>query len=142
MKKRYCALFSRYSAKQNDFLAFLLVELSVAAYLQQMFMNGNPILFIKPAGSYRDELVISNAYVSQNDMLPTLGPILGVEVAEDMGINLFDVSIDYTDRVRYHYYTVVENTEQTKTRTYEIKGSSLDFANWSATDEYNEFIYY
>lgn len=104
--------------------------------------NTNPILFIKPAGSYRDELAISNAYASQNDMLPTLGPILGVEVAEDMGADLFDASIDYTDRVRYHYYTVVENTEQTKTRTYEIKGSSLDFDNWTATNEYNEFIYY
>ena len=104
--------------------------------------NTNPILFIKPAGSCENELVVSNAYASQNDILPTLGPMLGVEVAENMGANLFDASIDYTNRVRYHYYTVVEDTEQTKTRTYEIKGSSLDFENWSATDEYNEFIYY
>lgn len=104
--------------------------------------NTNPILFIKPAGSYQEELVVSNVYASQNDMLPTLGSILDVKVEADMGIDLFDDSIDDVDRVRYHYYTVVENTEQTKTRTYEIKGSSLDFANWSATDEYHEFVYY
>lgn len=104
--------------------------------------NTNPILFIKPAGVYEEELAVSNTYASQNDMLPTLAPILGVEVEADMGIDLFDVSIDAADRVRYHYYTVVENTEQTKTRTYEIRGNSLDFENWSATDEYKEFLYY
>lgn len=102
----------------------------------------NPILFIKPAGLYENDLVISDACASQNDMLPTLGAILGIEVPEDMGENLLDTQAGCGNRIRYHYYTVVENTKQTKTRTYEIKGSSLDFANWSATDEYKEFIYY
>ncbi len=104
--------------------------------------NTNPILFVKPAGQYQEELKISDRYASQNDLLPTLAPILGVNMEVDMGIDLLDPSIDDKDRVRYHYYTVVENTEQTKTRTYEIKGSSLDFANWIATEEYHEFLYY
>ncbi len=104
--------------------------------------NTNPILFIKPAGRYKEELEISDICASQNDMLPTLAPILGVKVDADMGLDLFDASIDDKNRIRRHYYTVVENTEQTKTRTYEIRGSSLNFDNWSATDEYHEFLYY
>ena len=51
--------------------------------------------------------------------------MLDVEVDADMGIDLFDASIDTSDQVRYHYYSVVENTEQTKTRTYEIRGVPL-----------------
>ena len=104
----------------------------------QLEQNTNPILFIKPAGvGTGSKLQISDVSASQNDMLPTIAAMYGIKYDESWGIDLFHVQDQ--ERIRYHYYAVVENTLQTKTRTYEIKGSSLDFANWNATDEYHEF---
>ena len=102
--------------------------------------NTNPILFIKPSGIGIDkELQISDVYASQNDILPTISAIYGMDYDVDWGLNLFSTQGKDKNRIRYHYYAVVENTMQTKTRTYEIKGTSLDFNNWYATDEYHEF---
>lgn len=106
----------------------------------QLEQNTNPILFIKPAGVGRDEeMQVSDIYASQNDLLPTISAIYGLEYNAEWGLNLFLTQGKDKDRTRYHYYAVVENTLQTKTRTYEIKGSSLDFSNWHATEEYHEF---
>lgn len=110
---------------------------------KELEQNTNPILFIKPAGvSDDEELKVSDVYASQNDILPTLASQVGIEVNKLWGINLFDTKGHDKERKRYHYYTVVENGEQTKLRTYVIDGSSLDFQNWYATDEYKEFRYY
>ncbi|MEE1255071.1 MAG: hypothetical protein UHN47_00950 [Lachnospiraceae bacterium] len=109
----------------------------VTTHLEQ---NTNPILFIKPAGAdLEKELIVSDVYASQNDIIPTLSGMYEIEYAKDWGINLFLAQDADKSRVRYHYYTVVENGIQTKARTYEINGSSLDFNNWNATDEYHEF---
>lgn len=109
----------------------------VTTHLEQ---NTNPILFIKPAGADLDkELVVSDVYASQNDIIPTISSIYGMEYNKALGINLFSTQDEDKSRVRYHYYTIVENGIQTKARIYEINGNSLDFGNWYATDEYHEF---
>lgn len=106
----------------------------------QLEQNTNPILFIKPSGVGMDrEMQISDVYASQNDILPTISEIYGMKYDKDWGLNLFDTHGEDKNRTRYHYFAVVENTIQTKTRTYEINGNSLDFNNWYATDEYHKF---
>jgi hypothetical protein len=55
------------------------------------------------------------------------------------GLNLFDTKGEDKTRVRYHNYTVVENTIQVATLKYEIIGSSLDFNNWHSTGECHKF---
>lgn len=106
----------------------------------QLEENTNPILFIKPAGVGMDkEMQISDVYASQNDILPTLSEIYGIKYNKEWGLNLLSTQEKDKSRTRYHYYAVVENGLQTKTRTYKIEGSSLDFCNWHATEEYHEF---
>lgn len=107
---------------------------------EQLEQNTNPILFIKPHGVGADqELQISDVYASQNDLLPTICAALGMQYDLNWGMDLLDTHGMDKEQVRYHYYSVVENTIQTKARTYKITGSSLDFNNWEATDEYHEF---
>ena len=89
-----------------------------------------------------ESMKISDVYASQNDILPTIASQLNLEYDEKWGIDLLNTNGKDKNRKRYHYYAVVENTLQTKDRTYEIEGSSLDFNNWRATDEYHEFLYY
>lgn len=110
---------------------------------EQLEQNTNPILFIKPRGADADrELQLSDVYASQEDLLPTVCAQLGLRYDTGEGMNLLDTQGADKERVRYHYYSVVENTIQTKARTYKITGNSLDFKNWEATDEYHEFGQY
>ncbi len=112
-------------------------------YVTKMLeQNTNPILFIKPMNNSTESMKISDVYASQNDILPTIASQLNLEYDEKWGIDLLNTNGKDKNRKRYHYYAVVENTLQTKDRTYEIEGSSLDFNNWRATDEYHEFLYY
>lgn len=104
--------------------------------------NTNIILFIKPRGvGLEQELRYSDVYASQNDILPTLSSIVDMPVEDELGMNLFSENIDNSTRERYHYFSVVEGTVQSAIRVYKINGSSLDFENWTATDEYKEFLY-
>jgi hypothetical protein len=101
--------------------------------------NTNPILFIKLKDAGGSDMEISNVYASQNDIIPTISAVYNIGCDENMGLDLFDTKgLDRT-RTRIHYFTVVENTKQTKTLTYEIIGSSLDFNNWHSTGEYHMF---
>lgn len=107
---------------------------------EELEQNTNPILFIKPSGEGTEkEMQVSDIYASQNDLLPTISALYDMDYDESWGLDLFSAKGKDKERTRYHYYAVVENGLQTKTRTYEIKGSSLDFDNWHATDEYHEF---
>jgi hypothetical protein len=106
----------------------------------ELNQNTNPILFIKPrGGGCEDELVISDVYASQIDLLPTICAIYGIKCDVSDGLNLFDTKGEDKTRVRYHNYTVVENMIQVATLKYEIIGSSLDFNNWHSTGEYHKF---
>jgi hypothetical protein len=103
--------------------------------------NTNIILFIKPKGIDSGELVYSDGFASQNDIITTISDVYGMGYNTDDGINLLsdsDISSSY-NRERYHYFHVVENMAQTSVRKYVINGSSLDFNNWNATDEYYEW---
>jgi hypothetical protein len=103
--------------------------------------NTNIILFIKPKGVDSDGLIYSDEYASQGDILTTISGIYAMGYSTDDGIDLLS-NIDINtnnNRERYHYFHVVENTVQTSVRKYVIKGSSLDFSNWKATDEYYEW---
>lgn len=112
-------------------------------YVTKMLeQNTNPILFIKPVNNSGENMIISDVYASQNDILPTIASQLNLEYDVKWGFDLLNTNGKDKNRKRYHYYAVVENTLQTKDRTYEIEGSSLDFNNWRATDEYHEFLYY
>lgn len=107
---------------------------------EQLEQNTNPILFIKPRGAGADRaLQTSDVRASQEDLLPTVCAQLGLQYDAGRGINLLEAQGADKERVRYHYYSVVENTIQTKARAYKITGDSLDFKNWEATDEYHEF---
>ena len=107
---------------------------------EQLKEATNPILFIKPYGVGEDaEIIISDVYASQNDILPTIAAIHEVNYTGNEGMDLFSVNGNDKERIRYHYYTVVEDTTQTKIRDYEIKGCSLDFDSWDATEKYHEF---
>lgn len=107
---------------------------------EQLKETTNPILFIKPYGVGADEeMVISDKYASQEDILSTLASLHDIEYTEGKGLDLFTDKNNYEDRIRYHYYTVVEGTTQTKIREYEIKGCSLELQNWNATEVYHEF---
>jgi hypothetical protein len=103
--------------------------------------NTNIILFIKPKGVDSGELVYSSEYASQSDILTTISGIYDLKYNTDDGIDLLsDIGmITNNSRERYHYFHVVENTVQTSVRKYVIKGNSLDFNNWNATDEYYEW---
>jgi len=110
------------------------------------FENGNElpekvnvILYVKPRGSLNEPLRYSEAYAAQGDLLPTLAGELGISANKEWGIDLLSTEADDRERERVHYFHVVENMKQTAVRTYKIKGSSLDFNNWIATDEYNDF---
>lgn len=104
----------------------------------------NPILFVKPYGvGAENPLEISDFYASQNDILPTIANIHNLNCKVDGGLDLFSADGLNKERVRYHYYTVVEDNVQTHMCEYEIKGSSLNFDNWYTTGEYKDFgIYY
>lgn len=107
--------------------------------------NTNPILLIK----YPDCIgeVVCNDYLengpkvsyskaSLEDILPTIGGILNVNYSGN-GVNLREVVSN--DRIRYHYFAVVEDTKQTGTLKYEINGSSRNFDCWENTGEYHKF---
>lgn len=101
--------------------------------------NVNIILFIKPKGAGMGQLKYSSIYASQNDLIPTMEALLGMKEDSKAGINLFSDEAENKDRIRFHYFHVVDKTVQKFTRTYEIKGNSLDFNNWIETDEYHDF---
>lgn len=107
---------------------------------EELTQETNPILFIKPCGVSADvPLQISDTMASQNDLLPTISAAIGIEYVDSWGLDLLNPNGKDTTRTRCHYYAVVENSIQTKTRKYNIDGNSRDFANWTATDEYHEF---
>lgn len=107
---------------------------------EQLTETTNPILFIKPYGIGADkDMSISDTYASQEDMLPTIAALHNIDYAGKEGMDLLAESVSNKDRIRKHYYTVVEGTTQTRIREYEIKGCSLEFQNWHATDVYHEF---
>ena len=64
---------------------------------------------------------------------------MGIAAEDGQGIDLLSSEAYNQERERFHYFHVVENMKQIAVRTYRIKGSSLDFNNWIATDEYNDF---
>lgn len=107
---------------------------------EELQENTNPILFIKPSGVASGDLAVSDVYASQHDILYTIAQDLNLDSALE-GINLLDETQADAERVRYHYYDVVVGTRQMGIAPYEIKGSALDFANWTKTGEYKEFIY-
>ncbi len=106
---------------------------------EELAQNTNPIIFVKPAGVSAGELEIKNIPVSQEDILCTISEVLGLDASLD-GINLMEQT-EEPERIRYHYYAVVEGTEQVGIATYEITGNSLEFENWHKTDEFYEFVY-
>ena len=101
--------------------------------------NVNIILFIKPKGDSLEKLKYSDEYASQNDLIPTIEALTGMNLDSKEGVNLFSDEAKNKDRIRYHYFHVVDKTVQKFTRTYEIKGNSLNFDNWIETDEYHDF---
>lgn len=101
--------------------------------------TANIILFIKPKGVGSGELQYSDVYASQDDLLPTLSALMDINADMEAGIDLFSDAAKSKERERYHYFHVTEDTVQTFTRTYIIRGNSLDFNNWTATEEYQEF---
>lgn len=110
------------------------------------FENGNElpekvniIMYVKPRGSSEEPLRHSEVYASQSDLLPTLAGALGIYADEEWGIDLLSAKAYDQERERFHYFHVVEDMKQIAVRTYRIIGSSLDFNNWIATDEYNDF---
>lgn len=104
-----------------------------------MPQNANIILFIKPKGISKGALKYSDAYASQDDLLPTIASVYGIESEFEVGVDLLEDGVNYEERERYHYFHVNVETVQTSTRTYKIHGSSLDFENWTATEEYHDF---
>ena len=78
-------------------------------------------------------------YASQEDILYTIAKSLGIENGLE-GMDLLDTMQDTKGRIRYHYYDVIDGTRQIGLAPYEIRGSSLDFANWKETGEYIEFL--
>ena len=102
----------------------------------------NIILFIKPKGTSDEPFICSDKLAAQCDLLPTLGEVTGVLCGYESGIDLMSDKTADEGRERLHYFHVVENTVQTSVRTYKIKGSSLNFDNWIATDEYYDFRKY
>lgn len=112
------------------------------------FENGNElpekvnvIMYVKPRGSSEEPLRYSEAYAAQSDLLPTLAGELGIVSDEEWGVDLLSDKAYDQKRERVHYFHVVEDMVQTSVRTYRIIGSSLDFNNWIATDEYHDFRY-
>lgn len=101
--------------------------------------NTNIVLFIKPKGVSEGEIQYSDVYASQDDLLPTIAAMYNIDSKFEVGVDLFSDDVNYKERERYHYFHVVKETIQTSTRTYKIKGSSLDFENWKATEEYHDF---
>lgn len=128
--------------KYEDSMIIITADHGENYVTEELEQNTNPILFIKPMNNDNDKLEISDVYASQNDILPTIASQLGLEYDKEWGLDLLHTNGEDKLRKRYHYYAVVENSLQTKNRTYEIIGSSLDFNNWNATDEYHEFMYY
>lgn len=113
----------------------------------ELLTNTNPILLIKYPDSCEDISfdeapengpAISYKHASLEDILPTIADTVKVDFESDgIGYNLQkDVDIN---RIRYHYFAVVENTKQTGTLKYEIKGSSRDFGSWKNTGEYHQY---
>lgn len=108
----------------------------------------NPILMIKYPVSYVDKMAydkesqngpnISNSKASLEDILPTIASILNIEYdGNGVGADLTG-EVD-NNRIRYHYFAVVEDTNQTGTLKYEVDGSSRDFNSWKNTGEYHKF---
>lgn len=106
---------------------------------EELPQTTNPILFIKPAYSIGDGYVISDSFASQNDIMSTVANIYGIDSGDLTGINL--LKDNGFGRTRYHYYTVVRDSKQVQTRTYTVEGSSLDFNNWTPTDDYLDIYY-
>lgn len=115
----------------------------------------NPILMIKYPEKYsvcginnnmENGPKLSNARASLEDILPTIASLINIDYdGNGTGVNLLEGNEETesfeadSDRIRYHYFAVVENTKQTGVLKYEINGSSRDFSSWKNTGEYHKF---
>lgn len=108
--------------------------------LEELEQNTNPILLIKYPGAKSSSMMISDARVSQEDILRTIACEMGIDEGV-IGYNLLDADAIPKDRKRIHYYTVVDGSKQMGLIPYEIEGDSQDFSNWKKTDEYIPFKY-
>lgn len=106
---------------------------------EELAQPTNPILFLKPPFSNDKGYVTSDFYASQNDVMSTLANLYQLDSTGLTGVDL----LGHNDkgRIRYHYYTVVKDSKQVKTRTYQVVGESSDFNNWIPTDEYMDIYY-
>jgi len=109
--------------------------------LEELEQNTNPILLIKYPNVKQDELRVSDIPVSQEDMICTVSAQIDASMVLK-GYNLYDEDKIPVDRIRYHYYTVVDGSKQLGIVPYKIVGNSQDFSNWQKEDGYIEFKYY
>ena len=101
----------------------------------------NPILMIKlpnAKGTSADGPIVSDTKATLEDILPTIAGTLNIDYdGNGVGCDLTKGVDD--NRVRYHYFAVVEDTNQTGTLKYEIDGSSNEFDSWKNIGEYHKF---
>ncbi|SDA66125.1 Sulfatase [Lachnospiraceae bacterium G11] len=104
----------------------------------------NPILLIKPLGSTdREPLKENNCRASLEDILAVLSFEMNVNYSDSIGLNILSENEDSTqNRIRFHYYSVVQDGEQIGALKYIIDGDSNDFSNWKKTDEFHRYDYY
>ncbi len=104
----------------------------------------NPILFIKPMGENdREPVKENNCRASLEDILAVMSYEMGINYSDGIGINILNENEDSTEeRIRFHYYSVVQNGEQIGALKYVIDGDSNVFSNWKKTDEILKYSFY
>ncbi len=85
-------------------------------------------LFVKPSGRSEEKLVISDAPVSQENLIPTLVSSAGIRTERHYGKTYFETELT-EDTVRYHQFELYENGS-TSIVVFEIRGCGTTFANW------------
>jgi len=88
-------------------------------------------LFVKPANSTNENLKISNAQTSHDNIWATIIKSENISTSYDYGTSVFEISEDVNQKRRFVLHTYFGNLSE---YTYEINGAGKDFSNWKMID--------
>jgi hypothetical protein len=87
-----------------------------------------PIMMVKEPYQSNPSLVISDAPVSQAEIMPTVLKNVGAEY-DGMGRTFSEIS-EYEDRVRYYRGITLDGVE----KLFEVSGDASDINNWGVAE--------
>lgn len=92
-----------------------------------------PIFFVKPAGSVRTEMKISDAPISQTDFIPTVLDGFGLDYKE-VGRAVYDIDEEEKRERKYYYSALFSDEEgEIELREYSVIGDAREASSYNFT---------